>query len=396
MIQSLSRRSFLKKGGCCSALAAFAPRLSFAAGRAQQQSRYIVIILRGAMDGLGAVPPIGDPDLYKIRGSLVPAAAKLYNLDGFFGLHPALSTLYGLYRQKQAMIFHAYHTPYRARSHFDGQDILETGGRIIGEQTDGWLNRSLAFLGEADQRLGLASAVKVPLLLQGEKLISSWAPSELPEISSDFASFAEKLYQDDPLLEAAFSDLQSLKQLSSAQLRSRGNAREPQSLAFARTIAALLRQEQGAKVAVMEMTGWDTHSQQGRETGRLANSLRELDQVFSILRSGLSGVWSNTVISVVTEFGRTVAPNGSGGTDHGMATASFLLGGAVRGGQVLSRWPGLSSGALYEDRDLFPTADIRSVFKSVFMDHLQLDRDAVESIIFPNSSEVPALSGLLL
>jgi uncharacterized protein (DUF1501 family) len=399
----LSRRASLALFGASAAtLAAGGWSASLAA--APTEKRFVFIILRGALDGLAAVPPNFDRDYRAVRGALAftepGGEAGALDLDGRFGLHPSLASFHDLYKQKELIVLHAVATPYRARSHFDAQDLLENGTERPRGAADGWLNRALGLLGASDQRLGLAVGQTVPLLLRGTTPVGSWAPQQMPELDADFLQRLATLYQRDAVLGPAISEglrAQGMNDEVLGTSRMMGGAalRGPQAI---RTIAAnvgkLLADPRGARVAVLEIGGWDTHANQGLLTGRLAQQLKALSEAVAALKESLASVWPHTVIAVATEFGRTVAINGTNGTDHGTAGVAFLAGGAIAGGRVLTKWPGLSASQLFEGRDLAPTMDLRAPLKTVLRAHLGLPADAIDRAVFPDSRAVAALPEL--
>jgi uncharacterized protein (DUF1501 family) len=368
-------------------------------------ARFVLVILRGALDGLAAVPAYGDGAYAAKRGALAITAPQL-KLDGIFALNPSLTQLHERFLSKELIVFHAVASPYRERSHFDGQDLLENGTGTPKSAHDGWLNRALPLLPEAKQRatdrIALALAQNVPLVLRGDARVGSWAPSRLPDTDSDTLQRVADLYSAD---EYFASRLQSALAADgvvgegegqSESMSGAGRRRDPLNALNAAAAAAgkFLAAADGPRIAVLEATGWDTHANQGAERGQLANRLRGLDQALNSLRTSLGGAWARSAVLVVTEFGRTVAVNGTGGTDHGTATCALLVGGAVAGGRVIADWPGLASSALYEGRDLRPTLDVRSIMKSVLASHLGAAESGIEERAFPNSRSARALDHL--
>ena len=371
----LSRRFFLASGGATVALSSFAfPRMAFA--RANTPKRFVFIIQRGAADGLHIVAPTGDPAFAGIRGDFAPdlqAGAKL----GFFTLHPALAETAKLYAAKEALFVHAVASPYRDRSHFDGQNVLETGGSAAYRLKDGWMNRLLGLLPREDAT-ALALSTTVPMALRGSHEVSSYAPSQLPSASDDLLARVGNLYESDQQLHGLWVAAMQTRMTASDATGSGQNGAATGALA-----AKLLAGEKGARIAMIETNGWDTHSGQ---RGRLNAQLRGLDQTIAALKSGLGADWANTLVVVATEFGRTVAPNGTDGTDHGQASAAMLLGGAVAGGRVIADWPGLSHAALYEGRDLKPTTDLDALIGTALAQHYGLEPARVMTALFPESS----------
>jgi uncharacterized protein (DUF1501 family) len=373
------------------------PRCVFA--DAATDARFVLVILRGALDGLAAVPAYGDGAYAAKRGALAITAPQL-KLDGMFALNPSLPQLHQRFQSKELIVFHAVASPYRERSHFDGQDLLENGTGTAKSAHDGWLNRALPLLPEAKQRatdrIALALAQNVPLVLRGDARVGSWAPSRLPDTDSDTLQRIADLYSTD---EYFASRLQSALAADSVVGDGAGmgvGRRDP--LNALNTVAAaagkFLAAADGPRIAVLEATGWDTHANQGAERGQLANRLSGLDQALNGLRIALGGAWARSAVLVVTEFGRTVAVNGTAGTDHGTATCALLVGGAVAGGRVVADWPGLASSALYEGRDLRPTLDVRSIMKSVLAAHLGARESGIEERVFPSSRAARPLDDL--
>ncbi len=383
----MDRRRFLTAAGLgCATLAM--PTLSFA--NAASEKRLVLVILRGAMDGLALAAPYADPEYARLRGELALSApgsdGGTLPLDDSFGLHPSFETLHSLYREGEASIIHAVASPYRERSHFDGQDILENGGASVGLLRDGWLNRALEPLGGSlgDER-AIALAQNTPLVLRGDNSVMSWAPSRLPHASDSTLERLADLYAEDEFFSTRLTQAMSSQEIAgganSMQGRQRGDAEALRSAAT--SAARFLTTDGGPSIAVIEVGGWDTHANQGAANGQLANRFAAMDAGLRSLREELGDAWSETVVAVVTEFGRTVRVNGTRGTDHGTATAAVLTGGAVNGGSVVTDWPGLKD--LHEDRDLRPTADIRSVFKAILHDHMNLPSGFVDNDVFPDS-----------
>lgn len=395
---TLVRRTLIQSLAGAAALGMAAPRFSYAATPGDR--RFIVVILRGALDGLAAVPAYGDPDYARARGALALPKEAILPLDNLFGLNAKLATFKTLWDQKQLAIVHAVSSPYRDRSHFDGQNVIETGGARVAPTGDGWLNRALGPIGVSDPKLTLAIAQSVPVILQGRREVSSWMPPQLPSVDDDFLMRLKAMYARDPMLQSALDRALAtgavagasgdMRENAQAMRGARGYRFEPLAKMAANIIAA----PDGPRIAVMEAGGWDTHQGQGTTQGPLAFLLDNLDKGVKAMREVLAPVWDRTAILFFTEFGRTVAPNGSGGTDHGIASVAFLAGGAVSGGRVLGQWPGLKPGALYEGRDLAPTTDLRAVFKGVLADHMRMTRDAVDQV-FPDSGNVTPLGGMI-
>jgi uncharacterized protein (DUF1501 family) len=397
----VSRRDLLKAAGV-SAMAASFPGISLAA--ANTESRFVLVILRGAADGLALAAPYGDGNYRKLRGELAlpfPGDSNgLIKLDGMFGLHPSLAGIFDEYEKEQALIVHAVASPYRDRSHFDGQDVLENGAAAVGSLRDGWLNRALGPLGGSlGNETAIAMAQNTPLVLRGSNSVTSWAPSRLPDADESTLRRLQAMYAEHEFFSTRLEQALQSQRIAAGQgdldrTRKRGNDAQ-QVRAMMQATARFLTAEQGPRIAVLEAGGWDTHANQGAEAGSLANRLESLDGGLMALRDGLGKAWSQTVVAVVTEFGRTAAVNGTRGTDHGTASAAVLLGGAVSGGRVIADWPGLRASDLYDKRDLMPTADLRSVFKGVLQDHLALPDSLLENNVFPDSRAARPMRDLI-
>ena len=393
----VSRRDILRAAGA-GLVASSVPGLALAT--ANTDARFVLVILRGAADGLAVAPAYGDGNYANVRGELALSANELNKLDGLFGLHPALADIYEQYRKQQALLVHAVASPYRERSHFDGQDVLENGAAGVGTLRDGWLNRALAPLGGSlGNEVAIAMAQNTPLVLRGGNSVTSWAPSALPDAEDSTIERLLDLYAGDEffatrLVQALDAQAIAEGDAGMASMNARGNeAQQMQTMASA--TARFLTARDGPRIAVLEAGGWDTHANQGTTSGALANRFEGLDAGVRTLRKELGDTWSETVVAIVTEFGRTVAVNGTRGTDHGTASAAVLLGGAVAGGRVLADWPGLRQSDLYQGRDLQPTTDLRSVFKGILADHLELPESWIETRVFPDSSAATPMRGLV-
>ncbi|MEZ5960904.1 MAG: DUF1501 domain-containing protein [Hyphomonadaceae bacterium] len=369
----------------------------FAFGQAQAtDKRLLVIILRGGMDGLAALAPIGDPAYASARGRLALQRDGALALDDTFALNANLPKMHALYRAGELLPIHACATAYRERSHFDAQNVLESGAPAPFARTEGWLNKALGALPGARPEMGMALSPQAPLILRGPTNVATWSPSALPDVDNDTMARLLALYQArDPALAHALSSAISANGVAmdaGAEAMRAG----PRSITPTAQIAArFLKDDAGPIAAVMEMGGWDTHANQGIEQGALARGLTSLDDGLEAFKQEMGPAWANTVVIIATEFGRTVAPNGANGTDHGTGMAAFLAGGAVRGGRVLADWPGLQRAALYEGRDLRPTTDMRAVFKGVLADHLRVPGAALERDAFPHSRSVRGIQDLL-
>jgi uncharacterized protein (DUF1501 family) len=394
-----SRRALLL-GGASFAAWAYLPKFARAAdGR---DPRLIVVILRGALDGLATVAPTGDPDYAGLHGSIAltpdgPHAATM--LDSFFALHPSMPEFARMYREKQAAVIHAVSTPYRDRSHFDGQDVLESGFAGPGRVQSGWLNRALEALPKGGRVMGgLAVGATTPLVLRGAAPTVGWAPVTLPRADDDTAARLIDLYNHrDPALASALSQgLQLDKTALGDDMKPKPGTNNAGAMRLvARGAAKLMAADDGPRIAALAFDGWDTHANEGGPVGRLAQLLSGLDGALGEFESGLGERWRDTVVVVATEFGRTARINGTEGTDHGTGTVALLAGGAVKGGRVISEWPGLKAANLYEGRDLAPTTDLRAVIKGVLRDHLGIAERVLATTVFPDSATVKGMQGLV-
>jgi uncharacterized protein (DUF1501 family) len=401
-----TRRELLLASGALFAWA-YMPRLALAEGR---DPRFLVIVLRGALDGLAAVAPVGDPDWTRLRGDdalLTTGEHAALPLDNFFALNPAMPNLHRLYKAGQATIVHAVASPYRARSHFDGQDVLESGLTRPGGDT-GWLNRALAAMqrgARAGHKEALAIGSITPLVARGPAPVIAWTPSRLQPASNDTMSRLLDLYRHtDPELARALEERSALAAVARGGM-DRKAQREPAGVPGAAVrayfteaaagAARFMARPEGPRVGAMTFDGWDTHANEGLAHGRLSILLGALDDALAAIEKGMGNAWSQTAVAVVTEFGRTARINGTEGTDHGTATVALLAGGALKGGRVVADWPGLSDAALYENRDLNPTTDLRAVLKGILRDHLRADENALARNVFPGSEAVKPLGGLL-
>ena len=398
----MRRRDFLNALPLAASGALLTSRLSFANTTTTGKSRFIFVILRGALDGLAAVPPYGDRDYAALRRDLAFSANNVLPLNDLFGLHPSLGFLKESFTAHELVVFHAIASPYRERSHFDGQDVLENGFARAHAAQSGWLNRALAAIPTGrftDKELGVALGQNVPLVMRGPASVTSWSPSKLVALDDDTLERITDLYSADPLLAKRLADALNADAIAGSPMMDvpgkRGAGPGARYTEVIRAAAEFLRREDGPKVAVFDTTGWDTHANEGAAQGQLALRLGALDAGLRSLKDQLGPVWNDTAVLLVTEFGRTAAINGTRGTDHGTAAAAFLVGGAVRGGRVVADWPGLSSRALYQGRDLTPTLDVRSVLKGILEEHLLVPARELDGAVFPDSSAAKALTGLV-
>lgn len=380
-----SRRRFLAALGGTAALTLW-PGLSPAASGGQ--TRLVVVLLRGAMDGLHLLPPRDDADYLRARGQL--AVRDALALDDSFGLHPKMTFAHQLYRDKQLLPMVAVAPPYQRRSHFDAQDCLENGTAAPGGARDGWIGRCIQSMTASE---GVAIAQVMPLAMRGSARADLWSPPLPRDLPDALMQQLQPLYAEDPRLAPMYADAMAAAATEMGDMQAgggRGGFRLPDAMAAA---AKRMRGPDAARIAFVEDSGWDTH--RGQQLA-LDRKFAELDAGLRAIREGLGDEWRRTAVVVVTEFGRTVATNGSAGTDHGVGGVSLLAGGAVRGGRIGGDWPGLATGALLEGRDLRPTTDMRALFKGVLVDHLAVPEAALETRIFPDSRAVRPLQGLLI
>ncbi len=406
-----SRRELLLASGTLFAWA-HVPKLAHAEGR---DPRFLAIILRGALDGLAAAAPVGDPDWIALRGDnalALDGTMPALKLNDFFALNPAMPNLYRMYAAKQAIIVHATATPYRERSHFDGQDLLESGLPKPGVSESGWLNRALAALAPVGRvnpissKTAFAVGPITPLVVRGPAPILSWAPQRIQPASADTVQRLLELYRHaDVKLASVLEDNAKMVAIEHSGDIARASGQKPpipgpaQVRAYftevAGNAAKFLTQPDGPRIGALALDGWDTHFNEGIVQGRLSQLLAALDSALGAIETNMGPAWHEAVVVVVTEFGRTARINGTGGTDHGTATVALLIGGALKGGRVIADWPGLKNANLYENRDLRPTTDLRAMLKGVLKDHLRADERVLAQNVFPGSDAVKPMTGLL-
>ncbi len=378
-------------------------RFKLALADAPGDRRFVVVLLRGALDGMSAVVPYGDANLVALRPELIPAApgqaGGMFDLGGFYGLNPAMPGVYAMYKAGEALPIHAVAGPYRTRSHFEAQDLLQLGTENTGI-TSGWLNRVLAELPARNgaSLRGLAAGLGTPLLLQGPTRVAGYAPPNFATPSADLYARIQALNAGDHLIAPAIAaglaaEAFDANVMSDDAASAPGDApkRGGSFPAMATEVGLLLAAQDGPRIAAFQLEGWDTH---GNQVPGLKGPLTGLDQGLANLKTALGPAWRHTAVLVMTEFGRTAAMNGTKGTDHGTATAAFILGRAVNGGQVRATWPGLAPAQLFEARDLAPTMDIRSVAKGALKSHLNLSNAALARI-FPNSADAAPLANII-
>lgn len=366
--------------------------------------RFVVVLLRGALDGMAAVAPVGDPLYQEKRGAIAlkppGGTGGTIALDRFFALHPALGAIEPYYRRGELLFVHAAGNGYHTRSHFDAQDLMETGLTVKQGENDGWLNRAIVLLQGGDKaRLGLAVGGAVPLILRGKVQVASWEPQGVGAVDNDLIAALGPIYARDPLLGPALAEGLKAQAFSNTVLGNDPMAKGgmgfgPKAFAaLADAAGKLLAASHGPRIAALDMGGWDTHVNQGAESGRLAQNMEGFAAGLDALAKAMGPAWRQTVVVAVTEFGRTVAVNGNNGTDHGTASVLVVMGGAVKGGRVAGDWPGLVQ--LQDDRDLRMTTDSRAMMKAVLREHLGLTRSILDTKVFPDTARIKPFDGLL-
>ena len=344
---------------------------NFALASQKKLGRMCIIILEGGLDGIAAVPPIGDRNLPKLRKDLI--IENELEINPFFGLHPSLKNFANMLHMNEATIIHAVNFPYNRRSHFEGQNIVESGILKPFSSETGWLGRAM----DLSEISGRALSLDTPLLVRGKQKVENFFPASMKGSRNDSQALLEALrnvYEGD-LLETAniLSD-----QIKASQLDFR--ARDPVGLA---TYAGTkMKNSIGPRVSVIRVPDFDTHANQGADKGNHAAQLTIVDDVLKALKDTLGDVWSNTIVVTLTEFGRTARQNGSGGTDHGFGSASFLAGGLLNNSRIISDWPGLKSKNLFEDRDLYATVDMRSVCAACLEASFGLEHEQIREDVF--------------
>ncbi|HEV2365752.1 MAG TPA: DUF1501 domain-containing protein [Caulobacteraceae bacterium] len=385
----------------------FLGRRAFAASeRELAKKRLVVVICRGGLDGLSLSPPFGDPAYAALRGAIaIPppgADGGALDLDGTFGLHPALAATHALAVKGEARIAPAVATPDRERSHFEAQDVLESGGPVVYGTASGWLNRTLEAMGPAGK--GISIGATAPLILRGRIEAATWSPGGAAARDARLPAILQDLYAHDPLLgpalasglatsaEAGMATAAAGKDLAGAPALAPGPS---VARRLGATLAAFMAADGGPQIAAASLDGFDTHANQGAASGQLANRIAYLDAFLEGLSANLGPAWADTVVLAATEFGRTARVNGASGTDHGTGSTALLLGGALKRGGIVGDWPTLAQNRLFENRDTWPALDMRSLFKGVLRDHLGLDRRALDTAVFPSSAAAAPLSGLV-
>ena len=420
-----NRRSVLAAAAGLGVSVSFLGRAAYAASDSQQAARKLVIVVcRGGMDGLSVSPPVGDPDYAALRGRIAIApfgqAGGALKLDDTFGLHPALASVHRLALAGQARICPAVATPDRARSHFEAQDVLESGGTVAYGAGSGWLNRTLQALAPARKIEALSVGTTAPLILRGPVQAGSWSPGGMEGHDARLPRILADLYAKDPILGPALAsglETQTMAKAAAALAAAQTTGGEPApdgmmasapsaqpkagtgggpdaARQVGTTVAKFMLEPNGPQIVAISVDNFDTHANQGTATGLLATRLAYLDGLLDGLSGGLGGEWRNTVVVAATEFGRTARVNGTGGTDHGTASTALVLGGSLKTSGIIGDWPTLKPAKLFENRDTAPTLDMRGLFKGVLSEHLGVDRRALDTTIFPDSEAIPAAKGV--
>lgn len=382
-----NRRHFLTAGLSGLTLSMVGGTASFAQ-TGVSPGKFVFVILRGAMDGLSAIVPYGDPAYRGLRGPIAldgPGTANgVLPLTQGFGLHPSLRGLHQLWQDQQMSFMHAAASAYRDRSHFDGQDVLESGAnRVYGAPT-GWLNRAISLLPNGPSKEGIGIGRTVPLVLKGSAKAGSWAPAIAEQSDVDTLNRLMDLYAGDSILGPALAmAIETDKTAAGTTMMASGNQSGRGNALYtplAQAAARILTAPNGPAACAISFDGWDTHANQGAAQGQLANRFAQLDAAIMALKTGLGPTWAQTTIVIATEFGRTARVNGTNGTDHGTGGAAFILGGAVKGQKMIGDWPGLST--LYQDRDVIPANDVRTLFTTGIRTAWGLEEAAIRAQVF--------------
>lgn len=384
----MDRRRFMV-GMCAGGLATLtAPLLSLA--QVPGKSRLVFVLLRGGLDGLAALVPYGDSKYAELRGRMAFEKKELVPLQDGFGLAPGLRPLQSLWQANELAAIHALAIPYRTRSHFDGQAVLETG---LGEPrgaADGWMNRLLQVM--EGERSAIAVAAGLPRSLSGSFPVTTWSPARLGVVEDSYLDRLHLLYRQDSRLLDRFEAALNLS--DKGMTTGMGGGRRAQMEPIMRAAARFLRDPAGPNVAAVEFSGWDTHTNQGMAGGPLDRLLGQLAQAVLAFKDESREAWKETVVVIMTEFGRTARPNGGAGTDHGTAGAAFVIGPKVARSRVVTDWPGLGDKQLYEKRDLRPSLDTRAVLMGVLAGCFDLTTSQLKRV-FPGSDSVKPLRDLL-
>lgn len=415
----LSRRGLLASAAAFGLSLNYLGSVAFAAADAGLARRKLVVIVcRGAMDGLSVFPAVGDSNYARLRGPIaVPgfgAANGALKIDSTFGLHPSLAAVHRLALAGQARIAPAVATPDRSRSHFEAQDALESGVSVA-YGSSGWLNRALQAMAPSRKVTALSMGPQLPLILRGKIEATTWSPGALDTQNARLTQVLSDLYAKDPLLgpalatgleaqaiarQAGITDVERPSRRGDYAANMSNGAAQQASVAhqkdisrvLGKALAGLMAADHGPSIAAMSVLGFDTHV---RQRERIAERLAYVDGLVEGLANGLGPRWKDTVVVAITEFGRTAHVNGNEGTDHGTASAALLAGGAIRPGGIVGDWPTLQQPKLFESRDVAPTMDMRSLLKGVMADHLAIDRGALDTLVFPGSAPAKPAANLI-
>jgi uncharacterized protein (DUF1501 family) len=391
---SITRRIFLRNGALAvvgtTALPGFLTRAAFgAADPGIRTKRLVVIFQRGAADGLNIVVPHGEANYYAMRPTINIPKKSVLDLDGFFGLHPAMASFQPLWQQKHLAIVHAAGSPDPSRSHFDAQDFMESGTPGVKITDDGWLNRALRDLpgisgNDKPAFRAVALGPSLPRILSGKEPavavnnVNDFSVGGKNPNAAPMSSTFEAMYDHsvDTVLhgtgQETFDAVKTLKAADPAHYTPSPNANYPKGRFgdSLKQLAQLIKANLGVQVAFADIGGWDHHVNEGSTQGQIANVLGDFSQAISAFWTDLGDLQEDTVVITMSEFGRTARENGNRGTDHGHANVMFVLGGPVKGGKVYGRWPGLDQSQLYEGRDLALTTDFRLVLGEVVSKYL--------------------------
>lgn len=386
----MNRRAFVHQM-CFGGLATFVlPNITFA--QVNSTGRFVFVLLRGGFDGLAAVVPYGDPSYARLRSGFAFQESELIELNDIFGLAPGLAPLRELWQANELVAVHAMAIPYRTRSHFDGQAVLETGIDRPAGSSDGWLNRLLQVM--AGKRSGIAIAAGLPRSLSGAFEVQTWSPTQLGAVDDEYLQRLSTLYRADKLLYGRFEAAVQQQDVVGEEPMARGGARRGGITPLMQAAARILKRDDGPNIAAVEFSGWDTHANQGLAGGALDRLLGQLAEGLVAFRHEMGAAWAATTVVVMTEFGRTARPNGTRGTDHGTAGAGFIVGPKVARSTVFADWPGLDDRSLFEGRDLKPTLDVRAALKAAIAGTFDLSRAQLDRV-FPNSPDARAIDSLM-
>ncbi len=388
----MQRRQWLKGAGAGFAALSFAGIPSAWANSATNAPRLLVVLLRGGMDGLAAVPPIGDTSYAAIRPTI--AVNNSLRLDGSFGLHPSLKHLHQLWGQEQLAVVHSTGFDYAGRSHFEGQDVMQSGMPKPYTSASGWLGRAMQVAGVAG---GVSISIPMPLILRGNPESSTKFPNWMPPLTPTVAGSLEALWSKDGLMSPYASIIRAEAASQRQGVMNRPDFASARSLPELGRLAGLeMGKPQGPRVGLIDFTnGFDTHASQGADQGAHADQLVKVDQLIQNFQVSMGSKWADALVVTVTEFGRTAAENGTTGTDHGVGTCCLLVGGLIGRAKVYADWRGLHKDQLFEGRDLPPTVDVAAVYAKVIERLFELTPSAIQQQVIAHKPNA-ALNGLLV